>query len=237
MLIKILFDNAALKKRYSAGWGVSYLINDTVLFDTGEKSSSLIKNMGNMDVNVSNIKAVIISHNHRDHTGGLWGLLKMREELTVYACPRFSREFKKNVTRLKGRLIVTDKRMKVIKDVVVTGEIEGKYKGRYMPEQALVIRTGKGFTIVTGCSHPGVVKIVKKVKEDFTDDNIYSVFGGFHLKDNSEKEIGSIVNELKALGVKKAGPTHCSGKKAEAIFKNTYGKNFISVKVGGVIEV
>lgn len=45
MQIKILFDSVALDDRFLSGWGVSYLIDNKILFDTGEKSSSLFRNI------------------------------------------------------------------------------------------------------------------------------------------------------------------------------------------------
>ena len=78
---------------------------------------------------------------------------------------------------------------------------------------------------------------MKKVKRQFPQDKLYFVFGGFHLKDSSKGEINSIVEKFKEMNVEKAGPTHCSGKEAEKTFKENYGKNFISIKVGQMFEV
>ncbi len=45
--------------------------------------------------------------------------------------------------------------------------------------------TTKGLVVVTGCSHPGIVDIVKRAKEIGKKD-IYLVVGGFHLMRHSE---------------------------------------------------
>ena len=76
MQIKILFDSVALNNSFSTGWGISYLIDNKILFDTGEKSSALLKNIENMNVDISGLSTVVISHDHWDHQGGLWGILK-----------------------------------------------------------------------------------------------------------------------------------------------------------------
>ena len=46
------------------------------LFDTGPDSSSLVRNLRSLNVPVSDIERVIISHWHADHSGGLISFLK-----------------------------------------------------------------------------------------------------------------------------------------------------------------
>jgi 7,8-dihydropterin-6-yl-methyl-4-(beta-D-ribofuranosyl)aminobenzene 5'-phosphate synthase len=53
-----------------------------------------------------------------------------------------------------------------------------------IPEQALVLNTRLGLVVMTGCSHPGIVEMLKEIKSKF-NKNIYTVFGGFHLLDKS----------------------------------------------------
>jgi 7,8-dihydropterin-6-yl-methyl-4-(beta-D-ribofuranosyl)aminobenzene 5'-phosphate synthase len=237
MKIQILYDKESIIENLRTGWGVSFLIGDRILFDTGENGRWLLGNIRNLKVDIEKIEAVVISHDHWDHTGGLWELLKNKEGLKVYACPDFSAGFKRKVKKLKGKLIEAEGITKIIKDIFVTGEIAGEFKRRYIAEQALIIKTKKGFTIVTGCSHPGIIKIVKQVKNNFPDKKIYLVFGGFHLMDKSREEIRPTVEKLREMGIEKAGPTHCSGHDAEVIFKEVYKDNFISIKTGLIFEV
>jgi len=237
MEIKILFDKEALDRSLYRGWGVSFLVNETVLFDTGENGRWLLNNIKNLKVDINKITTVVISHDHWDHTGGLWELLKNREGLKVYACPNFSSSFKRKVEKLKGRLIETEKFTEITEDIFITGEIAGEYKGRYMPEQVLVARTEKGLTIITGCSHPGIIKIVEKVKKDFPDMKIYLVFGGFHLIDKSRQKAKFIAEKFKEIGIEKVGPTHCTGYDAQMIFKEIYEDDFIFIKTGQTLEI
>ena len=45
MKIKILFDKDTKNKRLYTGWGVSFLIDEKILFDTGENGQWLMENM------------------------------------------------------------------------------------------------------------------------------------------------------------------------------------------------
>lgn len=236
MQIRIVFDSFGLNNKFLTGWGVSYLIDGKILFDAGDKSRSLFRNMENMGVEVSNLKTVVISHDHWDHRGGLWGILKENPTMKVYACPNFSKRFKNKVKSYGVQLIEVDKFTSISKNVYTTGEIGGRYAFKYMPEQALVLKTPKGVTILIGCAHPGIVKVIENVKQNISG-NIYFVLGGFHLRGKHKKTIIPIVNRFKQLGIKRIAPTHCTGKNAIALFKKEYGNDFIEVRVGQAIEV
>ncbi|MDD5618472.1 MAG: MBL fold metallo-hydrolase, partial [Candidatus Omnitrophica bacterium] len=175
MRIKVIFDKGALDKKLNTGWGVSFLVDDKILFDTGEKGPWLIKNMDNLGVDIVGIEAVVISHDHWDHWGGLWEILKEKKGLKVYSCPGFSKEFKDKVKEAQTELIESGKFRRISQNIFITGEIPGAYRGKYMPEQAIVLKTENGLTIITGCAHPGILKMVKKVKTKFSRERIYFV--------------------------------------------------------------
>ena len=237
MEIKVLFDKLTLDERFLTGWGFSVLVNDCILFDTGEKPFSLLRNMDSMGVDISGLTAVVISHDHWDHTGGLWKILSEKERLDVYACPGFSTGFQSKVGKLKGKLTNLDKVTEIAKGIYATGEIAGEYNGQYIPEQALVVKSNNGISVITGCAHPGIIKILREVRETFRDEDIYLVLGGFHLMGADKRMINVIVDEFKKIGIKKAGPCHCSGYEAEGIFRDKYNNDFVQVKAGEVIQI
>ena len=222
MKIKILFDKESLNNKFKTGWGFSCLIDNKIMFDTGEKSEYLFNNMELMDVDVSRIDGVVISHDHWDHTGGLWGLLRERKGLAVFGCPGFGGELKKKVESSGAEYKEYGGFKCLSGNIFVTGEIKGTYKGSFMPEQALVIKTTEGLVVITGCAHPGIVKILEEVNRFFVKDKIKLVMGGFHLKDSPENVIEDIISKFKDMGIEKAGPTHCSGQEAEGIFRKHY---------------
>jgi 7,8-dihydropterin-6-yl-methyl-4-(beta-D-ribofuranosyl)aminobenzene 5'-phosphate synthase len=87
---------------------------------------------------------------------------------------------------------------------------------------------------MTGCSHPGIIEMLRKVKAAF-NKNVYMVFGGFHLMQKSETEMNSIISEMKALGIVKCGATHCTGDKQIQMFKDSFGDNYFELGVGNAI--
>jgi 7,8-dihydropterin-6-yl-methyl-4-(beta-D-ribofuranosyl)aminobenzene 5'-phosphate synthase len=226
-----------LNNGLSTGWGLSVLVDGRILFDTGENGEYLFNNLKIMNVDASKIEAVVISHDHWDHTGGLWDLLKKRPGIKVYSCPGFSPEFKDNVRQLKGALIEAEGLTKIEDNILTTGEIAGMYKSGYMPEQALVLKTENGISVLTGCAHPGIVDMLYLVRKHFPEDEIYFAGGGFHLMSAGPDGIKNIISAFRELEVRKAAPCHCSGSAAERAFKKEYGADFVSFKAGAALEL
>lgn len=237
MQIKILFDSEAVDRAFAIGWGISVLIDGHILFDTGERGDLLLTNMRKMHIDPEGIDAVVISHDHWDHTGGLWEIMREREGIYVYALPNFSLEFKDKVRDLKGRLVEKKNFFEIARDVFITGEIAGTYNDRYLPEQAVAVRTEKGITVLTGCAHPGIVKIIERVRENLSGQRIYLVLGGFHLRHDDRRMTEMIVDRFKDMGCEKVGPTHCTGKEAEAVFEMAYREDCLKIKVGQEILI
>jgi len=237
MKVKVLFDKGALDKDIRTGWGVSFLIDERILFDTGEKGEWLLENMRALRVDINKIEAAVISHDHWDHWGGLWDVLKGRKGLKVYSCPGFGKEFKDKVKKSKGELIGAERIIEIAPDIYITGEIPGAFRGKYMAEQAVVLKTKNGLTIITGCAHPGILKMIEKVRLKFSAEPIYLVLGGFHLMESDKRAIEIVAENFKQIGIIKAGPTHCSGDMAEEIFKKIYADDFVPIKAGQEIEV
>jgi len=236
MKLKILFDKDTKNKKLHTGWGISFLVDEKILFDAGEKGSWLIENMKNLNVDIDKIETIVISHDHWDHRGGLWSILKENSNPKVYVCPNFSKRFTNKVKSYGVQLAEAGKFTPISKNVYTTGEIEGRYAFRYMPEQALILEAREGLTLLTGCAHPGIIKIIENVKQHISS-NVYLILGGFHLMGKHKKTIEPIVDKFKQLGIKKVAPSHCTGKNATKIFRKAYGGNFLEVEVGQIIEI
>jgi 7,8-dihydropterin-6-yl-methyl-4-(beta-D-ribofuranosyl)aminobenzene 5'-phosphate synthase len=237
MKLRILYDNTIAERGYLPGWGFSCLIGEDLLFDTGEYPEILFGNMEQMGIESSQIKKVVISHDHYDHQGGLKMLLEKEKGLPVYIGSRFSEDTRKMIEGSGGRMIRGNDWEEIAENVFLGEDIEFDYKDIQMSERGIVIRTAEGVTLLTGCSHPGIIKMSEGVRDHFVGEEIYLIAGGFHYKALEEGEIVERVENLQKLGIKKVAPTHCSGEIAQDIFKYYFKDNFISLGAGRVIEL
>lgn len=237
MNLKILYDSEVLREGLASGWGFSCLIEGRVLFDTGESGELLKQNIDIMKINLSELEAVVISHDHWDHVGGLEYVARQVKNLKIYICPGFDAAFKEKISALPAKIIEIDNFFQVSSCIYTTGQITGIYKDKEIAEQALILQTGRRFSVITGCAHPGIVKILKKVKSQLGLEEFYAVIGGFHLKNNSLVENEQIVQEFLNLKVRRVGPLHCTGPEAAAVFQKVYQDRCRLLKIGEEMEV
>jgi len=233
--ISIVFNNMAVREDLGYGWGMAAYIEGyekDILFDTGENGRVLIENMKKLGLNPQNVDVVVLSHEHYDHVGGLMEFLSLNSDVDVFLLKEFSSEIKEKIKKTGARVIETHEGQEIVRDVFVTGAL-----GKSIPEQALYMKTDSGIVIITGCSHPGIVNIVEKVKKLTSGDKIYLLSGGFHLMNSKEKETREIGEKLREIGVKKMAASHCTGEKAVQIFKEMWKDDFIPGGRGAVFEI
>ena len=232
--IIVSYDNNPYKERLTTAWGFSCVIRGTektILFDTGGDGSILVTNLEELGINPKEIDLVVLSHIHGDHVGGLPSFLEKNPEVVVYLPKSFPKGFKDGVKEYGAKVVEVQESLKICEEVYSTGEL-----GTWIKEQSLVIHTEKGLILITGCAHPGIVKIVNQAK-DLVKNDVLLVMGGFHLGGESKGEIEKIVSSFRKLGVSYVGPCHCSGDAARQLFKEEYGENFINIGVGRVVTM
>jgi len=110
--------------------------------------------MKRLGIEAESISKVVISHEHRDHAGGLRTLVKMNGKVRVFEPDSCS-----ELTQISP-------------GIHSTGPL-----GASVIEQSLVVGTEKGNIVVTGCAHPGLENILKQARQL---GKIYGVVGGFH---------------------------------------------------------
>ena len=86
MIIKTLVENTALSKNFGSEHGLSLYIeanSHKILFDVGA-SELFLENAKKLNVDISEVDYLIISHGHYDHGGGLRAFLRENTKAEVF---------------------------------------------------------------------------------------------------------------------------------------------------------
>ena len=234
LTIKVVYDNNAHADGLRTAWGFACVITGaekTILFDTGGDGALLLENMKKLAIEPNSIDVVVLSHIHADHTGGLASFLGRNPETEVYVPVSFPRKSKANVRTCGAKVIEVTEPLKICESVYSCGQL-----GKLIKEQSLAIQTKKGLIVVTGCAHPGIVKILDTA-HDLIKNDILLVMGGFHLEWATKGKIEKIISAFKELHVKYVGPCHCTGNKARTLFQKRFGEHYTDVGAGKVITM
>jgi 7,8-dihydropterin-6-yl-methyl-4-(beta-D-ribofuranosyl)aminobenzene 5'-phosphate synthase len=230
-MLTIVFDNnAGPDPDLGTAWGFGGLIqgfSKTILFDTGGDGELLLANMRHLGLDLGQLDAIVLSHIHEDHTGGLPSVLAERPGVPVYMPVGFGEEFIQRVQSLGGQPIEADESVEICPGIRTTGTMG---KGR-IEEHGLCLDTPDGWVLVTGCAHPGIHKMVRQA-EQLTGDPPYLVVGGYHMGNRSEKGTLAMIKRFEELGVRRAAPCHCSGDLTRTVFKQRLGDRCRLVGVG-----
>ena len=159
----------------------------------------------------------MISHNHWDHKNGLGLILeKTLNKPDVYIVENDFKEYSK---------------------IIYDGLKVSLLPGGELYEQSVVLTQKKSMVLLTGCSHSGIVDMVKTVKKTFPDKELKLVAGGFHLMSKPDSEIMKISTELKDLNVVKIAPSHCTGDNAINYFRKDWGDKFIDFNISDELTI
>jgi 7,8-dihydropterin-6-yl-methyl-4-(beta-D-ribofuranosyl)aminobenzene 5'-phosphate synthase len=236
LTVTILYDNRSTREDLGAAWGFSCLVSGperTILFDTGGDGPTLLGNMDALGIRADTVDAIVLSHAHGDHVGGLESFLRRHGDVTVYGLESFRRETLDAAREKGAQVIEVGEPAEVCPGVLLTGTMRGSQE---IPEQALVLASSEGPVVITGCAHPGIVEIVERVGE-LTRDTVHTVIGGFHLVRQSDAQVRDVIERLKESGVRRAAPCHCSGDGAIGLFRESFPDGFLPCSVGQVIRI
>ena len=97
--ITVLVENTAGGPRLLAEHGLAYWIEHDdrrVLLDSGQ-GGVLVSNAHKLGIQLTEIDALVLSHGHYDHTGGVAEALRISQSVAVYAHPAaFARKYARN---------------------------------------------------------------------------------------------------------------------------------------------
>lgn len=237
--LTVVYDNIAANGALTTDWGFACLVETpghTVLFDTGASGDVLMSNLAALGRDPRRIEAVVLSHEHGDHVGGLAALLAAANRPRVYMPASFPAQLK-DTARAAGTLVELSSWTHVVPGVLATGPVTGQ-----ITEQALIVATTQGIVVVTGCAHPGIAAMVRRglaaaKAARLPGGPVALVIGGFHLGGTAAVAIDGIVQDLRALEVQRVAPSHCTGDAAIRQFAVAFGDRFLASGAGWTLEM
>jgi 7,8-dihydropterin-6-yl-methyl-4-(beta-D-ribofuranosyl)aminobenzene 5'-phosphate synthase len=233
MKIQIISEGSTKFDYSRKRWGLSLLIDSDVLFDTFCSGDLLQADMNRLGIDIKKIRHIILSHEHWDHTGGLWYILENNKDANVYVCSQFSDEFKNRIKEYGCPIIEVTQPVRLKDNLYTSGEIGCSYNGKQLYEQSLIIKQNNKLAVITGCSHPGILKILSLIGLEHKE-KVCLLLGGLHLLDKQKEEISEITSILNSIyKIDTIAAFHCTGGKAVNYFRKHIPARLQKVKAGG----
>ncbi|TGC64040.1 MBL fold metallo-hydrolase [Salmonella enterica subsp. enterica serovar Wilhelmsburg] len=219
--------------------GLSLLIQDettSILFDTGP-DGSFMHNAALMGIDLSELTAVVLSHGHYDHCGGVSWLpdntriichpLVAQERHAAIKLPGYTWKIKKlscEINYLRHQMEYTSNPVLISERFMWSGEISvseeraygvvGNKKGGVdyiLDEGVLIYKSDNGLIIITGCGHRGLINSVNHCQKITGINKIHALIGGFHLRCASPYRLWQIRQFLGQQKPAKIFGCHCTG--------------------------
>jgi len=230
-------DNDVWREGLTSSWGISFLVE--ILYDDGKQSVLMDKsgsfqtffdNASKLGIDLSTVQAIFISHWHGDHCGSLSQVLRLLNHLIPVFVPS-KHSWLKKIVDAGGRPTVCSKPTEFLEVFMSTGSF-----GFWLKEHSLILKLrDRGLVILTGCAHPGIMRIVGRAIEVGGCSRVYAVIGGFHISSRREGErVGSFLHEL---DVEVVSPCHCTGIDAKQAIASVVGDAYVENGSGKIIDL
>jgi len=225
----------------------------TMLFDVGPYPDLWHDNSRRLDVDLSKIETVFLSHWHFDHSGGFPDVVAAIAEARtkVGLEPTFA-----EIEQAGGNIVTHDDPHRLCDDFFFASgaieritEYETGLVGHYsfyggdgepdpliMDERFVAAHVrGRGITVFSACSHAGIVNACLGAKTYFPDTPVDVVLGGYHLAGKAmEARIDQTVRDLETrIEPNLVAPGHCTGWRAKARLADTFSPGRYAPSVVG----
>lgn len=235
--ITVIIDDLNRTERgYVKSFGIAALIElnkKIILFDTGDSETPLLSNLRTYGISPASIDAVILSHNHNDHTDGLPGILRENRDIPVYIHKDWDRpaSFKGFQVPPTNRVVIQKARelTEVTSHLFITNSYHSSdYGGIY--EHACYIKAENSYILLCGCCHPGLNRFLEDREILGIPKNApLHIIGGMHGFKFKEEEAISLSSIIRSIVL-----FHCTMN--EDIFKEQFGEECQIGIVGKVMQ-
>lgn len=224
--------------------GLSFFIEDydlKLLFDCGS-TDAFIKNAYKLEIDLTTVTDIVLSHSHFDHIGGLLRLQFLYQKFkhigiefqpkNIIAHPDVFRPTESNILdndayRLTKEevdkffnLMLTTTPMPITQSLMYLGQIPTPkvVSIDYSPdESALAYKSKDGLVIISGCSHCGIDNIIEHAKYVTGESRVNTVIGGLYLINKEPDDIKKLGEYLLSQNIQRIFPCHCTDLGAKII--------------------
>ena len=266
--ITVLYDAFGERADLRQDWGFAALVehgDQRILFDTGNNAEFFRHNVEALEIDLSRLDAVVISHRHGDHTDGLRYILTLNPAVqlivaddeyfggptpkvffrnSVDSLPARMRYFNGSVPEViphgtpwrHGNVIRVPAEMEVAPGMRVVANVSRGESFRETPELSLIIDTPEGQIILVGCSHPGIEQILESVQAQTRPVRL--VLGGLHWVTLPGAEVERLSTSLRddwKIGA--IAPGHCTGELGFAALSRLFGARYLYAGVGVTLRL
>jgi 7,8-dihydropterin-6-yl-methyl-4-(beta-D-ribofuranosyl)aminobenzene 5'-phosphate synthase len=268
--VTILYDAFGSNPALTRDWGFSALVEHDgkrILFDTGNNPEIFEHNTKALDVDLTKLDFVVISHRHADHASGIKYLLKINPDVTIYVPsdgangfggaelpPAFFRPEPSLPAKMRyfdgaypehakaGKLYDTGHFVLVDKLTEVAPGIFLVYTVSKIPRtlelpELTLAIKGPHGLILVDGCSHSGIEEILQAAS-VLDPHTHIVFGGLHLVQTPLPDIDKLVDSLKnKWKLDEVAPGHCTGEPAFLRLQKAFGDAYLYAGLGTRIDV